>query len=123
MLTLSSLDELQTAKERLANLQQSFPALFDRLVHVTNLTRALNFKYQYMGCLLMDEDPGTSSPNFVQASVLRLYKKEVQLLKNDVDFDKLKQFFTEFKGNGYAKLSLLALGIVPESLTGAPIIK
>lgn len=123
MITLSSHDELKATKEALENLKKSYPDLFEKLVDVVNLTRALQFKYQYMGCLIMDEDPSYYAPNFVQGSVLRLYKKEVQKLKEDRDSHILKQTFTEFKETGYSNISLLVLGLTPESLVGATIIQ
>ncbi|MDN3017348.1 hypothetical protein PH210_14205 [Paenibacillus sp. BSR1-1] len=119
MITLSNIEELKAAKESIEYLKKDYPNLFEKLLEVVNLTRAFQFKYHYMGCLIMDEDPGQYSPNFVYGSVLRLYKKELQRVKNDVDSEVLKQFFDKFKGIGYAKISLLALGNTPESLLGA----
>ncbi|MEK5393207.1 MULTISPECIES: hypothetical protein [Heyndrickxia] len=123
MLTLTSLDELKIAKEALAELQTSYPELYEKLVHVVSFTRALQFKYQYMGSLLMDEDASRYTPPFVQGSVLRLYKKELQTLKDDIDFPVLKKTFINIKGIGYSRISLLILGNSPERIVGAPIIK
>ena len=121
--TLCSLDELRKAKKALDLLEHTYPVLFEKVVHVMNLTRALQMKYQYMGCLLMDEDPSNCLPNLSQGSVLRLYKKEVETLKLDADIYVLKQLFTAFKETGYAKISLLALGNTPESLIGSSSVK
>ncbi|OKL36026.1 hypothetical protein [Domibacillus mangrovi] len=121
--TLCSLDELKQAKKALNHLEQTYPALFEKMVHVINLTRALQMKYQYMGCLLMDEDASNCLPNLSQGSVLRLYKKEVDTLKMDTDASIVKQLFTTFKEAGYAKISLLALGNTPESLVGSSSVK
>ncbi|MDQ0219742.1 hypothetical protein [Peribacillus cavernae] len=123
MITLSSQDDLKAAKEALEAVKNSYPALFEKLVDVINLTRALQFKYQYLGCLITDEDPGNNAPCFVHGSVLRLYKKEFQSLKDDSDSAVLKQAFIEFKHISYAKVSLLAIGMTPESLLGASTIK
>jgi hypothetical protein len=123
MITLSSHDQLRATKGALENFQNSFPGLFEKLVDVVSLTRALQFKYQYMGCLLMDEDAGYHAPNFVQRSVLRLYKRELQSLKDDQNFKALKQILSDNKEIGYAKISQLVLGTAPESLLGASIIK
>lgn len=121
--TLCSLDELNKAKKALDQLERTYPILFERMVHVINLTRALQLKYQYMGCLLMDEDLSSCPPNLSQGSVLRLYKKEMDTLKMDADAHILKQMFTTFKETGYAKISLLALGHTPESLVGSSSVK
>ncbi|OLN23646.1 hypothetical protein BTO30_03500 [Domibacillus antri] len=121
--SLCSLDELQKAKRALDQLEHSYPSLFEKMVHVINLTRALQVKYQYMGCLIMDEDPSDCLPNLPHGSVLHLYKKEVQTLKNDMDVIALKQTFASFKEAGYAKISLLAIGRTPESLIGPSSVK
>lgn len=123
MITLSSQDELKETKQAIENIRKSYPVLFEKLVEVINLTRALQFKYQYMGCLLTDENPGNHTPNFVQGSVLRLYKKELQKVKDDAHYQVLQQMFTDFRNVGYAKISLLALGMTPESLTGPSVIQ
>jgi hypothetical protein len=118
MITLSSIDELKATKEALEKLKIDYPNLFEKLLEMVNLTRAFQFKYHYMGSLIMDEDPGKYTPNFVNGSVLRLYKKELQKLKNDTESQILKQMFSEFRNTGYAKISLLVLGMTPESLVG-----
>jgi mRNA-degrading endonuclease RelE of RelBE toxin-antitoxin system len=123
MITLSSIDELKAANEALEKFQKDYPNLFKKLLDIVNLTRAFQFKYQYMGCLIMNEDPGQDSPNFVYSSVLRLYKKELQKLKDDQNSQVLKQTFSEIKNIGYAKISLLVSGMTPESLVGASSIK
>lgn len=123
MITLSSMEELKAAKDTIENIKKEYPNLFEKLLDIVNLTRAFQFKYHYMGSLFMDEDPGQYTPNFVYGSVLRLYKKELQKVKDDPNADVLKQLFSEFKHTGYAKLSLLALGKGPESLLGASSIR
>ncbi|MGV3466872.1 MAG: hypothetical protein ACO1OT_16470 [Heyndrickxia sp.] len=123
MLTLTSLDELKEAKTALSDFRVKNPALYEKLVHVVGFTRALQFKYQYMGSLLMDEDESRYTPSFVQGSVLRLYKKELQSLKDDIDFPAIKHIFSTLKGIGYSRISLLILGNTPEKMVGAPIIK
>ncbi|MDQ0201573.1 hypothetical protein [Neobacillus ginsengisoli] len=123
MITLTSLDELKATSEALENLKKDYPALFEKLLDMVNLTRAFQFKYNYMGCLIMDEDPGEYKPNFVYGSVLRLYKKELQKLKDDLDSQILKQFLTKFRSTDFAKISQLVLGMTPESLVGASSIR
>lgn len=123
MFTLSSIDELRATEEALEKFKSDYPILYTKLLDVVNLTRAFQFKYHYMGCLIMDEDPGQYTPKFVYGSVLRLYKKEIQRLKEDQDSHVLKQFFSDFKHTGYADISLLVLSMTPESLVGASIIR
>ena len=123
MVTLSSVDELQMAEIELENIKDSYPELFKKLLHVVGLTRAFQFKYQYMGSLIMDEDERDSPLEFVMPSVISLYKAEIRKLKDDPSIHILRRTFTSYESIGYAKLSMLVLGQSPESLTGASYIK
>ncbi|USK70861.1 hypothetical protein [Peribacillus asahii] len=123
MVTLSSVDELQTTEEALEKIKDSYPELFKKLLHVVGLTRAFQFKYQYMGCLIMDEDASEFTPEFVMPSVISLYKEEVQKLKDDQNIHILQKTFADYETIGYAKISMLVLGQSPESLLGASYIK
>ncbi|MFB5283239.1 MULTISPECIES: hypothetical protein [Peribacillus] len=123
MVTLSSVDELQTTEEALEKIKDSYPELFKKLLHVVGLTRAFQFKYQYMGCLIMDEDASEFTPEFVMPSVISLYKEEIQKLKDDQNIHILQKTFADYETIGYAKISMLVLGQSPESLLGASYIK
>jgi hypothetical protein len=123
MITLSSVDELHETKAALEKIKYSYPELFNKLLHVVALTRALQFKYQFMGTLIMDENPNEYTPEFVMPSVIRLYIEEVQKLKDDPNIQVLLQTFSQNKNIGYAKISMLVLGKSPESLLGASSIK
>jgi hypothetical protein len=123
MITLPSVYDLQAAKEDIEHVKESYPQLFDKLAHVISLTRALQFPYQYMGSLLMDEDPGNKVPHFVKPSVLSLYKREVQSVKEDIHFSALKEVLNRSRSLGYAKIGQLVLGQSPESLIGPSSIK
>jgi hypothetical protein len=123
MITLSSVDELHETKAALEKIKYSYPELFNKLLHVVALTRAFQFKYQFMGTLIMDENPNEYTPEFVMPSVIRLYIEEVQKLKDDPNIQVLLQTFSQNKNIGYAKISMLVLGKSPESLLGASSIK
>jgi hypothetical protein len=123
MITLSSVDELQATEAALEKIKYSYPELFNKLLHVVALTRALQFKYQFMGTLIMDENPNEYTPEFVMPSVIELYIEEVQKLKDDPNIQVLLQTFSQSKNIGYAKISMLVLGKSPESLLGASCIK
>lgn len=120
--TFSSIDELKATKNAIINLKKDYPKLFDKLIEIINLTRAFQFKYHFMGCLITEEGPGESTPN-TYGSVLRLYKKEMQKLKDDQNFQVLQQLFSDFRRNSYSKICLLVLGMTPESLVGPSYIK
>lgn len=123
MITLSSIDELNETKKALEQLKNEYPNLFKRLSDLVNLTRAFRFEYQYLGSLIIEEDSTEYAPKFVHESVHRLYKREVQKLKADVYFSFIKQIYNEFRRIGFSKISLLVLGMEPESLVGASSIK
>ncbi|MDM5357150.1 hypothetical protein [Peribacillus sp. ACCC06369] len=123
MITLSSVDELHETKAALEKIKYSYPELFNKLLHVVALTRTFQFKYQFMGTLIMDENPNEYTPEFVMPSVIRLYIEEVQKLKDDPNIQVLLQTFSQNKNIGYAKISMLVLGKSPESLLGASSIK
>ncbi|MGE7763148.1 hypothetical protein [Peribacillus sp. NPDC097895] len=123
MITLSSVDDLQATEAAMEQIKYSYPELFNKLLHVVALTRAFQFKYQFMGTLIMDENPNEYTPEFVMPSVIHLYREEVQKLKDDPNIPVLLHAFSQNKNIGYAKISMLVLGKSPESLLGASHIK
>lgn len=124
MITVSSINELTTAKQALKDLKKDYPSLFEKFTDMVNLTRALEFKYYYMGRLLMDEDPSECSPHYVYHSVLRVYKRELKKLKEDPNFRNLRTLFFKYRnGIGYANLCLLGLDKNPETLVGPSVMK
>ena len=123
MIALSSVDELQTAELELENIKDVYPELFNKLLHVIGLTRACQFQYQYMGCLIMNENASEFAPEFIMPSVINLYKTEIQKLKADPNIHILQRAFSNYESIGYAKLSMLALGQSPESLIAGSYIK
>lgn len=123
MIALSSVDDLQTTEDELLEIKKLYPNLFNKLLHVIGLTRAFQFKYQYMGSLIMNEDANEFSPEFVMPSVIALYKQEVQKLIDDPNIESLRKIFASHGTIGYAKISMLVLGQSPESLIGASYIK
>jgi hypothetical protein len=123
MVTFTSLNELETTNKTLEDLNKSYPELFGKFLDAVNLTRAFQFKYHFLVSIILNEDPGQDKPNFVYGSVLRLYKREVQKLRDDVDFHVLEQFFIQNKNMDSTKICLLALGMTPDSLVGTSFFK
>lgn len=119
MVTLTSMNQLVATQQALNKVKKDYPSLFSKLEDMVNLTRALQFKYQYMERLILDEDPGEYTPKHVYASVLRLYKKELKKLKDDMDFNVIKQIFIDYRSTGSSKICLLVLGKSPELLVGS----
>jgi hypothetical protein len=123
MVTFTSINDLETVNKALADLKKDYPDLFVKLLDAVNLTRAFQFKYHYLIAMLLNEDPGHDKPNYVYGSVLRLYKKEIQKLKDHADYHALEQIFVENKDMDYTKICLLVLGMTPDSLVGTSYIK
>ena len=123
MITFSSSEQLVKAKQALDSSKSAHPLTFEKLIHIINLTRTLQFKYHYMGSLLMNEDSSQYYPSLVPASVLDLYQQEIQKFKDMPDSEEVLKLFAAYQSIGYAKLSLLVLGKSPESLLGALVIK
>lgn len=123
MIAYTNIDELTRAKMAIEKIKREYPILFEKLLDAIYLTRALQFKYHYMGCFIMDKDPGDYKPTFAYSSVLRLYQKELQKLKDDRDFQILKQTISNISSTNFSKLCLLTLGKKPESLVGVSSIR
>ncbi|MFC3882229.1 hypothetical protein ACFOU2_01275 [Bacillus songklensis] len=121
MVSISSLAELKAVKAELEKIRESEPALFEIWLHVIHLTRQLQFKYHYMGCLITNEDPGKYAPRSVQSSVISMYQNEVRALMEKNGAEKLKDLLKKYPKIGYNKISLLSLGQTPESLVGVSV--
>ncbi|TLS35192.1 hypothetical protein [Pseudalkalibacillus caeni] len=116
MIALTSLDSLYETKKASEQIQEKYPEAYEALLHVVNLTRQLQFRYHYLGCLLCDEDPGKHSPKNIKQSVIELYIREVNKLKNRDDASEILRLFIKYKPYGYDNLSQLILGKSPEFL-------
>lgn len=117
MIAISNLEDLHSIKEALERINKYQPNLFEKWLHVINLTRQLQFRYHYMGCLLTNEDPGRFVPKCAP-SVLSLYKSEIAKLKEDKEAETLLQLLHDYSKVGYSQISLLTLNQNPESLVG-----
>ncbi|MGG3572456.1 hypothetical protein ABES25_00720 [Bacillus gobiensis] len=123
-MTIASMSDLQTTKLAVEEFKTAYPDLFDRFVHLIHLTRQLQFKFHYMGCLLLNVNPDKYSPKCIDEFVIDLYKKELSGLKNARGFSVLKQLLAEnYQEIGYANICKLALGEAPKSLIGASVVK
>jgi hypothetical protein len=123
MITLSSIANLQEASQTLEKIKKDAPLLYEKLLHGVHLTRALQFKYHYLGCTLLDVECKEETPTYVSPSVLSMYKRELSKLKIDPQFYLVKQLFSNYESIGYAKICLLILDRTPNSLVGPTSIK
>lgn len=118
MLTTSSFNDLLYAKKAFDELEETEPGIYQMFINIIQLTRQLQFRSQYMGALIMDEEPGKYRPEVNNDYVLEVYQQEVERLKKDHHAADLKQLLTAYKQIGYANISRLVLGKSPSFLVG-----
>lgn len=123
MLTTTSFSELMHAKNDINELKDTKPSLFKQFIHIIHLTRQMQFKIQYMGNLIMDEDASKFRPTLKDEYVLTVYQKEIAQLKSNDQATDLKQLLSDYRAMGYATLSDLALGVNPEVLVGPAVVR
>ncbi|WP_404321770.1 hypothetical protein LG298_14930 [Cytobacillus firmus] len=123
MLTTSSYDQLKNAQMAIGKLKDAKPSIYRKFINIIKLTRQLQFGYQYMGALIMDEDPGKFNSTSKDDYVLSVYYREIEKLKTDKKFLDLQQLLKTYKQLSYANISKLALGEKPEALVGPTIVR
>src|SRR5699024_12857850 len=99
------------------------PALNKKYDNINQLTYQIQFKFQYIGSLIMDEYPTKHCPKVQDDYVLNVYQTEIKKLKADDEVLNLKQLLAEYKQLGYAKLSDLVMGKNPEILVGPAVVR
>lgn len=117
-----NLNSLYHIEEELNQLQSNYKELYEHLQHMVSLTRQLQIPYKYLGELLVAEEEPTKPP-FIRESVLQLYQKEVKLLKEQKDFEKLLFILRKLEQISYSQVFLLVLGAKPELIQVNTIIK
>jgi hypothetical protein len=123
MLTTSSYNQLKNAQIAIEKLNVTKPSIYRKFINIIKLTRQLQFGYQYMGSLIMDEDPVKFNPMFQDDYVLSVYYREIENLKTDKKFLDLKQLLKTYKQLSYANISKLALGENPTALVGPTLVR
>jgi hypothetical protein len=122
MLVSANYDDLIDAKMAIEHLSETKPSIYHMFLNIIELTRHLNYGYQYMGALLMDEDPSEFKPMGQDDYVLSVYHHEIEKLKKDEKFPEVKQLLKEVQQVSYANTSKLALGDPPKELAGPTVI-
>ncbi|SEU05018.1 hypothetical protein SAMN05421676_11620 [Salinibacillus kushneri] len=123
MITSPSYKELLKAKKDIEELNSSKPAIHQKFLNVIKLTRQLQYGYQFLGCLIMDEDPGDFSPVSQDEYVLSVFEEQIENLKSDQSFNHLKSMLNDNKQVSYANICKLALGTSPTSLVGPTLVR
>ncbi|MCT1902902.1 hypothetical protein [Oceanobacillus sojae] len=116
------LNSLYLIEEELDRLQRNYKELYEHLQHLVSLTRQLQIPYKYLGELLTAEEEAARPP-FIRESVLQLYQKEVNLLKEQKDFEELLAVLQHLEQVSYSQVFLLVLGAKPELIQVNTIIK
>lgn len=123
MLIASSYDQLKNVQTAIESLHEIKPSIYSKFLNVIKLTRQMQFGYQYMGSLVMDEDPSDFVPNSQNDYVLSVYKREIEELKADNKFPDLKELLNTYKHVSYQNISKLALGENPKALVGPMLVR
>ncbi|TQS74162.1 hypothetical protein DX933_12610 [Ornithinibacillus gellani] len=123
MIATTSFGELLEAKQALEYVKSEEPIYYKRFVQVLQLTRQLQYKFQYMCSLLVDEDPGRSRPVNQNEYVLQLYQEELTKLKRSTETHAIKHLLMNYHRLGYANICRLALGANPKVLVGPSAIR
>ncbi|MBP2078346.1 hypothetical protein [Oceanobacillus polygoni] len=122
MVITTNLNELVSAKEAIDELGHTKPELFQRFINVIQLTRQLQFNYQYLGCLIMDENPDKCTPTIRNTYVFSVFEQEIDKLKADTKIIELQDFLASYKQIGYANLCKLVIGENPRFLVGPQVV-
>ncbi|PAE29018.1 hypothetical protein [Oceanobacillus profundus] len=122
MLITTNLKELISAKEAIDELGHTKPELFQRFINVIQLTRQLQFNYQYLGCLIMDENPDECKPSIHNTYAFSVFEQEIEKLKADTTIIELQYLLASNKRIGYANLCKLVIGENPRFLVGPQVV-
>ncbi|PPA71079.1 hypothetical protein [Jeotgalibacillus proteolyticus] len=122
MLVSASMNDLLSAQEDIDKLKAEKPEVHKKFTNIVYLTRQLQFNYQYMGCLLMDEESGDFCPGHQTDYVVNVYHNEIQKLKSNSKIEPVKQLLTEYKEMGYGNLCKLLIGENPRMLVGPKVV-
>ncbi|WP_217586043.1 hypothetical protein [Lentibacillus saliphilus] len=122
MLTTTSYNELQQAQQALHHIADVRPEIHEQFINLIQLTRQLQYKLQYLGCLIMDEETDQNAPHHQNPFVLSVYKREINDFKKSAGATLLIQMLANFEKLGYATVCRLALGVNPTQLVGPKVV-
>lgn len=123
MLVHSSIDNLLQAQEAIEKLKQKKPTRYQHFLNIIRLTRQLQFGFQYMGRLLMGEEPETSGGDSSEDYVLTVYKREINKFKANGTAEELHTLLDACKPLSYAAICKLMLGESPRTLVGPAVVR
>ncbi|MFD2657361.1 MULTISPECIES: hypothetical protein [Gracilibacillus] len=123
MLISASKQHLQDIQVAIEQLKAEDPDQFEQFKNIITLTRQLQYSFQYLGCLIMDEDPSGFLPKVQDSYVLSIYEREIEKLKEEHSLDKVKQILATYKEVSYDHICKLLLGKEIEMLIGPMVIR
>ncbi|RYL95030.1 hypothetical protein EWI07_03105 [Sporolactobacillus sp. THM7-4] len=121
MKTICSIQDLEKAQKAIEDFKAGYPNTYYRLLHLVNLTRQLQFKYEYLCGLMLGKDTITHrfAPHFVQRSIIDLYISEIEKIhKHPLGLEALKTLMSNHQEIGYENFCLLVRGKSPEEVKG-----
>lgn len=122
MLITASINELVSAQKAINDLKTEKPEVYTNFTNIVLLTRQLQFKYQYMGCLIMDEEAESYCPSQKTDYVVNVYHQEIEKLKAQTKIAEVKELLSEYKQIGYSNLCKLVIGENPRLLVGPQVV-
>lgn len=122
MVTESNYTQLKDAQIAIEKLHVTKPSIYKKFINIVKLTRQLHCGYQYMGSVIMGENPSDFYPESLDDYIMSVYHREIEKLKTDEKFSELKQVLNRYKQVSYVNISKLALGENPRELVGPTLI-
>ncbi|WKB35717.1 hypothetical protein QS257_20380 [Terrilactibacillus sp. S3-3] len=120
MKIICNLQDLKNAQQAIEHFRITYPHTFNRLLHLVNFTRQLQFKYEYLCGLMVGREKFAKrfAPHYdVPASIIELYKNEIEKINEyPNEAATLRQLFDQYRTIGYENFCLLVKGKTPEEI-------
>ncbi len=123
---VNEMDELTQFKLDLKALREESPRLYEQLEYIASLTRQLSIHYKYLGLLMFsnnNEVIQNNRPILIRDSVLELYEREVEKVKENNEFEYVNEMILKFQFVAYSQIFLIVLGAEPSFVFNNTIIK
>lgn len=123
---VNEMDELTQFKLDLKALREESPLLYEQLEYIASLTRQLSIHYKYLGLLMFssnNEVIQNNRPILIRDSVLELYEREVEKVKENNEFEYVNEMILKFQFVAYSQIFLIVLGAEPSFVFNNTIIK
>ncbi|MDY0404383.1 hypothetical protein P5G51_002190 [Virgibacillus sp. 179-BFC.A HS] len=119
---MTSFQKISQVKKVIDDIKANKPTIYSKFINIVQLTRQLQYRFQYMGALILEEEAKKYEPAHQNAYVMRLYMQEINKFKEDENAWVIQNLLADYKELGYATISRLALGTNPRILIGPVVI-